>query len=483
MNAASPLTPAAGTVPGAIPVLGHALALLRAPLPFLRSLPAHGDLVQLRFGPQRAYMVCTPELTHQVLTNDHTFDKGGPVIDRIRETIGNGVGTCPRSEHRRQRRLVQPAFTAARLADYAPIMTREITAVTERWQPGQTIDVLADMQALTGRILVSTMFAGIAEHRITAIIDSLNAAQDGFLTRVALPTTADKLPLPAQRRSRKARAHLRHLLGGIIDQRRSDPHGEDHGDLLSTLLASPDSSPEAEPDLTTNQIIDQCLNFFFAGTETAATLMTWSLHLIALNPDIEQQLHAEADQVLAGAPATYQDLPRLELARRIIIETLRLYPPGWILTRTTTQDTRLAGRLLSAGTPVVYSPYLIHHHPDVYPNPEEFAPDRWKDNNPSTQPPHGAFVPFGGGARKCIGDNYGIIEATLALASIAARWQLDHAPGTRVRPTARISLSPRGLSMIAIPRFSRASIESVKTSGVTRVVGVTDGLRRVGHRR
>lgn len=443
--------PAVGTAPGAVPLFGHALPLLRDPLGFLRSLPAHGELVAIRLGLQRAYVLCSPELTHHVLTDDRTFDKGGPMVDRTRDALGNGLPTCPRSQHRGQRRLIQPAFTTARLADYAPIMEREVQAVTDRWQTGKPVDVLADMQVLTGRILVATMFARISDRQITEILDILKAIQDGFLLRIALPTRAQKLPVPALRRSQRARTRLRALVGDIIDHRRATPDSHGHRDLLSTLLTPPDDTTDGTSGLTKDEITDQCLNFFFAGTETTASLLAWSLHLLAQHPEVERQLHTEIDQILNGDAASLKDLSRLELTGRIITETLRLYPAGWFITRTVTRDTELAGQPLAAGTPLVFSPYLIHHHPGHYPEPEQFDPDRWRDIHgaPSRQR---AFVAFGGGARKCIGDQYGIIEATLALATITARWQLRAEPGAHVRSKAGISLAPRGLRLIATPR-------------------------------
>ncbi|MFC8518759.1 cytochrome P450 [Streptomyces cylindrosporus] len=460
MTSAPVRIPTVGTAPGAVPLLGHALTLLRDPLGFLRSLPAHGELVAIRLGLQRAYVLCTPELTHHVLTDDRTFDKGGPMVDRTRDALGNGLPTCPRSQHRGQRRLIQPAFTAARIADYASIMEREVRAITDRWQTGKPIDVLADMQVLTGRILVATMFARISDRRTTEILDILKAIQDGFLLRIALPAWAQNLPVPALRRSQRARTRLRALVGDIIDHRRATPDSQSHRDLLSTFLAPSDDATDGTSGLTKDEITDQCLNFFFAGTETTASLLAWSLHLLAQHPEVERQLHTETDRVLSDRAASLKDLPRLEVTGRILTETLRLYPAGWLITRTVTRDTELAGQPLAAGTPLVYSPYLIHHHFGHYPDPEQFAPDRWRDipGSPSRQP---AFVPFGGGARKCIGDQYGITEATLALATITARWKLRPAPGVRVRSNAGISLAPRGLRMIATPRSTASALDHV----------------------
>ena len=145
--------------PGGWPLLGHVVPLLTAPLAFVNSLPSLGDLVQIRLGPMKAVVVCDPELTRQVLVHDQVFDKGGPMYERARELVGDGLGTCPHSRHRRQRRLTQPAFHHARLPAYARTMTEQINTVTGGWRDGQVLDVLAEMQALTTRVMLATMFS------------------------------------------------------------------------------------------------------------------------------------------------------------------------------------------------------------------------------------------------------------------------------------------------------------------------------------
>ena len=160
--------------------------------------------------------------------------------------------------------------------------------------------------------------------------------------------------------------------------------------------------------------------------------MSWALHLLSGHPGLRDQVYAEVDTVLAGAPVGPQHLPRLELTGRVVTEAVRLYPPGWLLTRTVTADTTLGGHTLLAGTTVIYSPYLIHHRADLFTAPDSFIPDRWAPG--AHRPQRDAFVAFGGGARKCPGDQFGLTEATLALACITAAWHLEPAPGRPVRP-------------------------------------------------
>jgi len=160
--------------PGALPFLGHALPLLRDPLRYLVSLPAYGDLVQIRIGPFRAIVVCDPALTQEVLVNDRTFDKGGVLFDRIRESFGSGLATCPHQRHRRQRRLTQPAFHYSRFPAYTQVMAEQIAIVVDGWSDGQTIDVLSEMQRISARVLLGTMFStSLTPATITQSMDDL----------------------------------------------------------------------------------------------------------------------------------------------------------------------------------------------------------------------------------------------------------------------------------------------------------------------
>ncbi|HSZ29668.1 MAG TPA: cytochrome P450, partial [Pseudonocardiaceae bacterium] len=226
----------------------------------------------------------------------------------------------------------------------------------------------------------------------------------------------------------------------------------DHGDLLGALLSTRDPDGNNQ-GLSETEILDQVVSFFGAGTEATANTLAWALHLLTQHPDIRARLHTELDTVLAGRPATHADLPRLEFTSRVIRETLRLWPSAWMFTRMVTADTDLGGHHLPAGTIIVYSPYLLHHHPDLYERPDRFDPDRWLPEAAQVIPRH-AYIPFGGGARKCIGDTFGFTEATLALATITTRWHLQPLSGQQIRPALAIALVPKGLRLRTIARRS-----------------------------
>lgn len=439
---------AAGIAPGALPVIGHTFSLLSDPLGFLTSLPAHGDLVRIRFGSFETIVVCTPELVRQVLLNDRIFDKVGPFFDRARDAFGDGLATCPHSMHRRQRRLVQHAFHPARFPGYSQVMTKHIAGTTASWEHGQTLDILPEMATLTARIAVETMFSdALPPAMLQAMRNDLHALLAGIYTRSIVPPPLAKFLIVGNRRFNRARSHLREIVRRVIIDRRAD--GADYGDLLSTLLTARD--PTESQGLSDSEIIDQVITFFLAGSETTANAVAWAVYLLARHPDVEQQLHAEVDALLGGTAARFEDLPRLQLAGRVITETLRMYPPAWTLARTATSDTYLGEHPIPAGTILIYSPYLLHHLPDFHPDPDRFDPDRWIDGR-HTAPPREAFIPFAAGARKCIGDTFAVTEATLVLATLAARWRLQLLPSQHVRPSRSVVLYPHGLRMRATQR-------------------------------
>ncbi len=449
----------AGTAPGALPLLGHTIRLLGGLLRFLDSLPAYGDLVQVRVGSMRALVVCHPELYRQVLVDDRTFDKGGPFYDAARDVIGDGLATCPHSTHRRHRRLTQPAFHHTRIPGYAAVMTEEITRLVGSWRDGRRVDVFAEMAELTGRVASGTLFAAKQGHdRADDTRHDLATLSQGIMWRTVLPRAVMALPTPGNLRHDKAKARLRATIEGFIADYRRD--GVDHGDLLSMLLSARDDEGGG---LSDTEVHDHVLVFFLAGFDTTAATLSWVFHLLGRHPDIEERLLAEADQVLDGRVATWEDVPKLKLTSRIITETLRLYPPGWLFTRAVTTDTELGGHPLKAGTTVIVSPRLLHHRENLYDNPHHFDPDRWLDH-PGGNQPHTGYAPFGGGARKCIGDTFGLTEATLALASIATRWQLRPVPGSHVRPRLRSTLVPRSLVMETTTRERATSARTTSTS-------------------
>ncbi|WP_406277919.1 cytochrome P450 [Streptomyces sp. NBC_00191] len=437
---------ATGTAPGRLPVLGHAIPLLRQPLEFLTSLPAQGDLVEVRLGPRRAFMVCRPELVQQVLLDPRTFDKGGPLFEAARLLVGNGLVTCGWAEHRIQRRLVQPAFHPSRMASYVGVMCEEIDAALAAWEADRAFDLNAALHALTIRVTMRTLFSTtIGSRAVTEVQHCLPVILSGIYKRMIAPIgVLHSLPTPGNRQFDQARARLRTVIDETVQARRSA--GSDTEDLLSILMGAQDE--ESGRRFTDDEIRDQVMTLLIGGTETTASTLAWACHLLGRHPEAEQELQAEVDNILGGRllPA-FHDLPALDHTRRVVTEALRLFPPAWILTRTATVETELAGKPLAPGTIVLFSPYVLGRDPRVFPDPERFDPDRWLPGRVSSAQ-RGAMVPFSAGSRKCIGDSFGMAEATLALAAVSARWQLRPVPGTAIRPKPKAALNTGPLLMV-----------------------------------
>ncbi|MEO3973450.1 cytochrome P450 [Streptomyces sp. CAU 1734] len=413
-------------------------------LKFLTGLCAHGDLVRVGAGPWQAYVICHPEPTLAVLMDDRTFERGGPLFDQLRTFLGNGLLTCGHGEHRTQRRQVQPGFRRDRMPLYAGVMTERIDAVLGTWRDGQRIDPREEMFAIAAGVAVSGLFGGALEER--AITDLRRAMEIilsvGFRRMLTPSALAGKLPTRGNARYDRAQARVREIVYGVIREHRAESR---RGDLLSILL----SAGEAEdvPALTDAEVYDQVLSLMAASFETTAAVLAWSCHLLAAHPEAQRRLHAEARAVLGGEPAGHGHLPRLRQARNVLLEALRLYPPAWVLTRVTTRDASVGGYRVPRGATVVLSPYVLHRRADLFPRPGDFLPDRWSDPAASTRPQSG-FLPFGSGARQCIGNDFALLEATLVLATVADRWRLTAPAGTpMVRPVRNMSLMPAAGSL------------------------------------
>jgi pentalenene oxygenase len=427
--------PRFGRAPGAWPLLGHVVALQRRPLALLDSLPAHGDLVEIRLGPRSAYVVCHPALARQVLTDLRGFDRTGPVYERVRTAMGNGLASAAYRDHRRQRLIMQPAFRHEHLRGYVTVMRQEITAVMATWHDGDRVDLVDEMFALTTTIALRALFSSQLD---PAQAELLRHAFDTFLrgiyTRTVLPL-AGRLPTPGNRRYRRAVATWRASVSDLIENYRQS--GADRGDLMSRLLAARD---DEDHSLSDAELADQIAVLMLAGGETTSSAVTWSWHLLTTHPEILRAVQAETDTVLGGEVADWDHLPRLDLTACVVREALRLFPPAWILPRTCTRPVTLAGQTLPPGSMVVFSPYILHRRADQYPQPTRFDPARWLTPSPEHR---ASYLPFGAGATRCIGEEFGLAEASLILATTAARWTLSPDPDTQVSPAARAVLVPR----------------------------------------
>ncbi|GGV58743.1 cytochrome P450 [Streptomyces longisporoflavus] len=451
--------------PCALPLLGHALPLARRPLDFLTGLSRHGDLVEVRLGRRPAVMVCDPGLIRQVLLEARTYDKGGPLFDKAEELVGSGLFSATFEPHRRQRRMMQPGFHQSRMPGYAAVMEQEIAELLQGWRDGQELDVRDQMHAVTLRIAARTMFTNPLSTRATAEVqECMPLINRGVYKRMVAPTALlEKLPTRENREFALAHERMRVVVDQAITQYRSE--GIDHGDLMSILISTVDE--ETGQGLSEEEIHKQVTTLLAGGMETTANAICSALHLIDGHPQVRRRVRQELDRVLAGRPARFEDVPRLEYLYRVLYETLRLRPPVWLLTRVTTRDAELGGHRLPEGRIILLSPYLLHHNPDLFARPENFDPDRWLPERVDDVT-RAAMQPFIMGNRKCIGDKFALTEATLLIATILGAWSMRPVAGTRRKHLPEATLGPGPLPM----RLTRRQPATEDTA-----VDVTDSPR------
>jgi cytochrome P450 len=253
------------------------------------------------------------------------------------------------------------------------------------------------------------------------------------------------------RRSRRARADLDAIVYGMIAERRQAPR--DRGDLLSMLLLARDEDGR-EAAMSDDQVRDEAMTIFLAGHETTANALSWTWYLLSGAPEVETRLHEEVDRVLGRRTPTVDDLPALTFTEQVVTEAMRLYPPAWIIGRRAVRECTVGPYVAPARALVVISPFVIHRDPRLYPEPDRFLPDRWTPAFKAALPPF-AYLPFGGGARRCIGESFAWMELILVVSTIAQRWRLRLVPGHPVVPQPLITLRLKHGLRVTVHRRDR----------------------------
>jgi cytochrome P450 len=410
----------------------------RDPLRLLVDLAAYGDVALMRIGPQRLYLVSDPELVREVLVTQGKSFMKGRALQEAKRLLGEGLLTSEGSVHLRQRRLIQPLFNHERITDSGEIMAAYAERTSARWRPDGVVDVAEEMARLTLAIVGKTLFDADVEDEAREVGDALATAIEMF-DRFMLPWggVLQALPLPSSLRFRAARRRLDAIVGRMIDERRHEPGSR--GDLLSMLLTARDE--EDGSPMPAQQVRDEAMTIFLAGHETTAQALTWTWYLLSEHADVEAALHGELDRVLGGRLPAVADLDTLAYTRAVVSESMRLYPPAWIVGRRALRDVELGEYRIPAGAIVAVSQYLVHRDPRWWPEPERFAPERWLDGSDAERPRF-AYFPFGGGGRLCIGERFAWMEAMLVLSAIAQRFRLQLLPGQRIELSPRITLRP-----------------------------------------
>jgi cytochrome P450 len=424
--------------------------MIQNPLRYFAHLAdSQGSRAHLKLGNRHFYLLNDPELIRDLLiTQGAAFEKF-PRIERTKGLFGEGLLTSEDPFHLRQRRLMQPAFQRERIAEYGRMMTRCTRALMADWRDGQEIEATEAMSQLTLEIVARSLFTTEAGDKAATIAHELEVVLK-MLNQLVMPwgPLLLGLPLPASLRYRAALRKLDEIVYGVIDARIAS--GEEHDDLLGMLLSVRDADTGERMDRL--QIRDEVMTIFVAGHETAANALAWTLYLLAENPAAREQMEAELDQVLGGRPPGPEDYPNLPFCQRVFQESMRLYPPVWILGRRALADYTCSDFAAPKGSILLVCMAVLHRREEFFPEPDRFLPDRWLQ---STAPKF-AYLPFGGGGRLCIGERYAWMEGVLCLANLAQRYRLDLLPGNQVEPLGLLTLRPKhGLRMRVRARFEQ----------------------------
>jgi cytochrome P450 len=419
---------------------------------YSRSQREYGDVVQLDLAGWTSFLVSHPDAIETVLvTNHRNFIKHTFFWRHVTTMFGKGLLTSEGSHWVQQRKLIQPAFHRDRINSYGSVMVASTERILEGWRDGQTRDVHADMMLLTMDIVVRTLFgSGVSAEDAAAVSAAFNVAIDEIAVRFRRPfKIPDWIPVPSNVRFNRAVRELDRLMYSLIRARRTSP--ERGNDLLSMLVDVRDENGEG---MSEKQLRDEAITLFLAGHETTAIALSWTWYLLSEHPEVKAKLHEELDRVLGGrAPAT-EDLPRLEYTNRVILESMRLYPPAYAFGREALADCEVGGYRVPKGASVFMMPWILHRDARWFPSPETFDPDRWTEAFTRGLPAF-AYLPFGGGPRRGIGNTIAMMEAVLALATMARRFDLTLVPGHRVEPFASITLRPKyGMKMSVRARYS-----------------------------
>ncbi len=428
------------------PIVGTLQAMFGDRLTMLKQLGGQiSDIGSTRLGPRNIVLLNTSELAQELLVEQHdAFHKGPGLSTFGRPVLGNGLLTSEDELHRHQRKLVAPAFAHRRVASYADTMAEYSEQAQRHWADGATVDVAKEMMRLTLGIVGKTLFdadvLGDADEVGKAITIVMRYTTSQVRRPIHIPLAWNT---PGNRKMRGAVAALNSIIYRMIEQRRAS--GEDKGDLLSMLLLAQDEDDGSY--MSDKQVRDEAMTLFLAGHETTANATAWTWYLLSQHPDAYAKMQAEVDGVLQGRTPSLPDLPNLPYTMKALKESMRLYPPAYAIGRQAMRDVRIGGHLIAKGTIVLVSPYLMQRKPEYFAQPERFMPERWSAEMEKALPRY-AWMPFGGGPRICIGNQFAMMEGQLILATIAQRVSFTLVPRQRIATDPLITLRPKyGIKM------------------------------------
>lgn len=399
----------------------------------------YGDIYRV-FAPNRGvyyYVINHPDAVKHVLLSNHRNYTKGEGMDRVKILLGNGIMTSEGELWRRQRRMMQPAFHRRVLDRFGALIGEVNEKYAERWAAkaagNEAINVADEASELTLEIVLRSIFGS-------------------DLARLERQFGANPFDVVAKEPNRDLKfayrfRSLSRLIADLIERRRREP--DEHFDFLQMLMTT--RSRDTDEGMSDKELIDEVMTLIVAGHETTAAALAWTWYLVGRHPETADRLEREADQAPQGKPLGLDAAESLSFTHRVLQESLRLYPPGWLFTRRSIAADELGGYPLGARTDVFISPYLLHRHPDFWEEPERFMPERFEESAADARHRF-AYIPFSAGPRHCIGENLAMFEMLAHMQAMCKRFRLSRADDAPIEIEAQINLRPRSNLMMTVTR-------------------------------
>ncbi len=401
-----------------------------------------------------------PEINREILTRLEDFQTRtprGPKTEAF-ETLSQNILFMNGKQHTDRRRLMMPTFSRDHLKSYHDDVIAYTANTLEEWRDGQQLDLLPEMSVLTMKIASRSLFGLDPSKDSRSLAVKIRKMVDLMFSPAAMiPIDLPGTPY------RQQRLNMESIVAGLlteIERKRTADQGM--VDFLSMMIAAHD---QESGNLSDTELVSQSVVMFFAGHDTASCALTWTLFLLAQHPEVMADLLDELEEHLSGDPPRYEQLYALPLLDRVIKESLRILSPGVMFPRFVPRETKLGAYTIRAGSELVYSPYLTHHDPEVFDQPNRFFPDRWL----STKPTAYEYLPFGSGARKCLGSGFGSMQLRIVLSMLLQRFRFELLPGTTIDPHVNVVMSPKqGMPMVVRRQDRQFNLSTAEVSGYIR---------------
>ncbi len=421
--------------------------MFRQPIDFMVELAAGGEVSP--FINNKSFFLNSPQLAFEMVVQ-HAADVERSTLDRgnLVPLVGESILTLVEPTHRRQRKLLAPAFNHKRVMAYGETMSAIAEQQQQSWADGAEVELHEAMVQMTLEVVAQALFGASIDRYFRQFFEAMNVLTSLITVSSSMGLhTPRSWPTPANLRFRRALRQVDAVLFAIIQERRGS--AEDRGDFLSMLLEARD--PETGQGMDDQQIRDEAMTIFMAGHETTANALSWTWDILMRHPDVYERLAEETRATLNGRSPTVADLPALPYVGQVFKEAMRLYPPVWLMDRQVIHPFKMAGYHFPVGTLLAISPYTLHRKPEYFPDPERFDPDRFAPGKEEALP-RMAYMPFGDGPRVCLGNHFAMLEGQLILATLAQRVRFVPLSTAKTPLYPVVTLRPGGLIRARVER-------------------------------